>query len=594
MTRFYDRGRLNKAFVVCGVLLVWTAIAAPLNHDEGWLLYAGRAVYRGQMLYRDFAHVKPPLAAYIYGLPQAMLGSSIMGHPVMIGRITTLLINLASLGLVWELAHKHARNKALAQELAPALALCLTVYIHAFGEARTEPLTTLLALAALLSLNRPMLATALAIAASATRLSNIPFAILIASASACRARSWRLAGLALIELPVLYLPAILSPRHAAFSLITMQRWTDHQLTRPYSPTWLHGAGQVMGLLATILVATGFIALIRSCYGRCQQTEQLSFITLAGAVLFCPNLTAPDPTPAYLIPACTIAAVPVTCLLADGYRRLCIPRRVLALWNRVFCRANPPRRIRYSTGLVPLALAIPTFYRLLHPTPHPSLASLAPAARIVNQVVPSGEKLALWNKYPTGQPPSNQYSTGLATFNVYLALEAGRVLPRGFEMDTIAFYPYLDDESCQRFGVLNERLFYQVIAGRAVAITDFDLGLVFYHHRAAHHAPNNYHLLARLDHHVLVATVSPFGQWGDTLYILLPAGLSGLGHRPPSVSKPSSRGTPSTSGTRMGSETSGRGCQGGSREERGDHARRHRGYPQRASGRAVLAGCHPGA
>jgi hypothetical protein len=244
----------------------------------------------------------------------------------------------------------------------------------------------------------------------------------------------------------------------------------------------------MGLLVTMLVATGVILLIRSCYDRCQQTRQLSFITLAGAVLFCPNLIAPDPTPAYLIPACTIAAVPLACLLAactehsrsNGYRRLHIPRRVL----------------------VPLALAIPTFYRLLHPTPHPSLASLAPAARIVNQVVPSGEKLA--------------------TFNVYLALEAGRVLPRGFEMDTVAFYPYLDDESCQRFGVLNERLFHQVIAGRAVAITDFDLGLVFYHRRAAHHAPNNHHLLARLDHHVLAATVSPFGQWGDTLYVLLPS------------------------------------------------------------------------
>jgi len=347
-----------------------------------------------------------------------------------------------------------------------------------------------------------MPATALAIAASATRLSNIPFVILIASVSACRAQSWRLAlwnrvfcranpprrirystglaGLALIELPVLYLPAILSPHHAAFSLITMQRWTDHQLTRPYSPTWLIGPGQVMGLLVTMLAATGVIALIRSCYGRCQQTRQLSFVTLAGTVLFCPNLIAPDPTPAYLIPTCTIAAVPLACLLADGHRRLYIPRRVLA----------------------PLALAIPTFYRLLHPTPHPSVASLAPAARIVNQIVPSGEKLA--------------------TFNVYLALESGRALPRGFEMDTVAFYPYLDDESCQRFGVLNERLFHQVIAGRAVAITDFDLGLVFYHRRAAHHAPNNHHLLARLDHHVLAATVSPFGQWGDTLYILLPS------------------------------------------------------------------------
>ena len=69
------------------VYLLW----GRLNADEGWYLYASRLVFKGQIPYRDFAYTQAPLLPYIYGIPQAVVHSSIL-----VGRMTSVLFSLVN------------------------------------------------------------------------------------------------------------------------------------------------------------------------------------------------------------------------------------------------------------------------------------------------------------------------------------------------------------------------------------------------------------------------------------------------------------------------------------------------------------------
>jgi hypothetical protein len=86
-----DRRRLSRWRVVEIVALV--AFAAVTftyvlwgvhTSDEGWYLYAARLVFRGELPYRDFAYTQGPMLPYLYGLPMAVFGPSLL-----VGRIVT-------------------------------------------------------------------------------------------------------------------------------------------------------------------------------------------------------------------------------------------------------------------------------------------------------------------------------------------------------------------------------------------------------------------------------------------------------------------------------------------------------------------------
>lgn len=79
--------------------LVYFLFYGQPNADEGWYLYASHLVYRGQTLYQDFAYTQMPLLPYIYGLPQVIVPS------FLVGRITSIIFFLATVAMSCKISH---------------------------------------------------------------------------------------------------------------------------------------------------------------------------------------------------------------------------------------------------------------------------------------------------------------------------------------------------------------------------------------------------------------------------------------------------------------------------------------------------------
>ena len=69
--------------------------------DSGFYLYAAKLVYQGQIPYRDFFFVQPPLYPYIYGLVMKIAGVSILT-----ARLTSMLFGIVTLILAVHLARR--------------------------------------------------------------------------------------------------------------------------------------------------------------------------------------------------------------------------------------------------------------------------------------------------------------------------------------------------------------------------------------------------------------------------------------------------------------------------------------------------------
>ena len=77
-------------FALVGLVFV---LRGRLNVDEGWYLDASRLVFHGQIPFRDFGFTQMPLSPYVYGLPQ------LLGPSIVLGRLTSLLFVVAAVGL---------------------------------------------------------------------------------------------------------------------------------------------------------------------------------------------------------------------------------------------------------------------------------------------------------------------------------------------------------------------------------------------------------------------------------------------------------------------------------------------------------------
>src|SRR5207247_743279 len=87
------------AYAVLSLVFVFRG---RLNADEGWYLYAGRLVWRGNLPYRDFAFPQMPLTAYVYGLPQTIHAS------LTLGRVTSMVFGVAAVALFVRVAWRQA------------------------------------------------------------------------------------------------------------------------------------------------------------------------------------------------------------------------------------------------------------------------------------------------------------------------------------------------------------------------------------------------------------------------------------------------------------------------------------------------------
>ena len=150
--RFASLRLSDVVIAVLLVLLVFEAISflfvGRLNRDEGWYLYAARLVYHGQVPYRDFAFFQMPLVAYLYGLPQVVLGSGILA-----GRFTSLLFSAVAVAVGLRLAGRFGGPAALAGVLL--LTVLNPSLMAAYTSARAEAPSIAFTMAALFFLITP-------------------------------------------------------------------------------------------------------------------------------------------------------------------------------------------------------------------------------------------------------------------------------------------------------------------------------------------------------------------------------------------------------------------------------------------------------
>ena len=149
-----------------------------LNADEGWYLYAGRLVWRGQLPYRDFAFPQMPLTPYVYGISQIFKPS------LYLGRLTSCAFAVAAVGLAVRVAWREGGR--IAGVAVAVLCLAFPTGIYNLTLTKTYALSAFLmvaVLAALTSPGRPIrtwpLATAAAIGLALTRTTGLPLTLLV-------------------------------------------------------------------------------------------------------------------------------------------------------------------------------------------------------------------------------------------------------------------------------------------------------------------------------------------------------------------------------------------------------------------------------
>ncbi len=101
---------------------IWYVQRGQVNGDEGWYLEAARRVWHGQLPYRDFVFTQTPLAPYVYGLPQLITRS------LLVGRITSLVFSVVGLGLQVAVARRLAGRVAALGVLLVIAALPAMTY----------------------------------------------------------------------------------------------------------------------------------------------------------------------------------------------------------------------------------------------------------------------------------------------------------------------------------------------------------------------------------------------------------------------------------------------------------------------------------
>ncbi|MBN1879991.1 alkaline phosphatase family protein [bacterium] len=247
-------------------------VAGNLHLDEGAYLYAARAVYNGQIPYRDFFFLQPPLHPYIYGLIQCLLPG------LFVARITSILFGLLSTILLVKLASRLGQSSGkfiflIMMTMAP-------FQLYFFSITRLYALTAFFISAGcclIFSTSNPTLTACFTgmiafAAAVGTRLTTAPLFALAALYLLFRIKSWRIRFLSIISgfvvLLGIYLPFIaaagierfwfnvmgmnlsLHSHNPGANLIQKARATS-QLVQFYFPVWLMLLPLLFGYLKRI-------------------------------------------------------------------------------------------------------------------------------------------------------------------------------------------------------------------------------------------------------------------------------------------------------------------------------------------------------
>ncbi|HSN76209.1 MAG TPA: glycosyltransferase family 39 protein [Anaerolineae bacterium] len=470
--------------------LAYWIVFRLVNLDEGWYLWAGQEVYRGRLLYRDFAYTQTPLLPYIYGPVQLLFGNGLY-----VGRIVTalfgLLAALLSAATARRLAGPWAGLFALLFLATTFLAVTAFTFTATYGLA-----ACLLALAFYLALRlapgtrRTALVAVFLALAVAVRLSTVvvflPLGLYVILTSP---RRWRaaltLAGVAALALGLLLGPfLLLSGEVMLYDILGFH--TDRN-----TPSWHQAMVQdklwetvrdlpvpVIGYLAAAAALAWNIARGGRTAWRIYGFE----VALAASVflLFLTHFIPRTTMSYYNTLQAPLVAVLVGALLARLLRR--------SRWLTVALLA-----ILLAAQVVTQARAV-RFYGL-NTWPQSQVETVRTAAQALRNLAPDGQQVL--------------------TFNLHLALEAGLDVPDGFEMSIFSYRPTWSDEQALRYRVINNAGLLAALeqGADAVALTRFDQDLLYGERDT---------LFDALYRNYRLASVVPgFGPLGDELQIFLP-------------------------------------------------------------------------
>jgi len=503
-----DRGFSAALLLVFLLAGLWWTRYALVNLDEGWLLYASRLVYQGSLPYRDFPFFQAPLAPYVYGFFQQILGAGLD-----VGRWTSLAASLVTVALGIRIAR--GRGGRVAALIFVAGILSVPLMMWSLTTTRTEPLSLALLMSALFVAlaERPSarlcaLGIVAAALAAAVRLSLAPAGLLLIGLILWPRRAeagrlgWMLAPAALLSLLAL-VPVFADPTAAWHETVTVQSERHAQLRA----------------MAEWDAATFFVAKLRQLW----MVKAFGWVPLGGIVaIACLR---------FLPAGCGVIAL----VAGVAYLPQLLPR---ATWVVYFAGVYPlvlllvaiavgqlwssrplrSERMAIAAGLG-VALAVQLWIvsgdlRLRWGGGRVEIEALREVARAIAKQVPEPRKIA--------------------TFDTYLAVEGELELPRGFEMSVFSYFPLRPESDAARYGLLTQGRLEEVLADpevAAVALSDRAVS-VLAERRIAPFRPRRpmtgeqlLRLLPILRDFRLAEVYPRFGQFRGPLYFLLRAPAS---------------------------------------------------------------------
>lgn len=441
------------------VIAVWWG---ALNQDEGWYLYSASMVRSGYLPYRDFFFTQGPALPFVYSVFQPIWAKGGVLAGLLGGRVVTCCFGLLSTLLACVLARRlvPVANRAAAGLAVFALLACNLYHVYFTTIPKTYALGGTFVMAGFLLVARALerggwlrgamlFAGALSLAfATGTRISLLLLLPAVGFTLLFGWRRYRLAFLwfglggmlglfltyGLFALDPASLRGLLAAQgyHAArggfdlfFSVGSVSR-----LVRGYAAL---GAMLFFGLLFPFVPGSGAVAAGDDAALHVRRT-MVRMLCWGFAAVFLLQLSAPFPYDDYQVPIMGILTVAIVVFVFSRAAVRPVPSAwfaVLVAGMASFCSPMLQEWATYGQD---------RFWSRKKETT--AMAKLRRTARELEALDPGG--------------------TELLTQDLYLAVEAGRTVPRGMEMGPFCYFPDMDTDRARKLHVLNRELMRELL------------------------------------------------------------------------------------------------------------------------------------
>lgn len=455
------------AFGLTIVLYAVNIFLGPLNLDEGWYLYAAKSYALGERPYQDFFFTQAPLLPAIYGFLSPLWSSNgVLGGRVLsatFGLLSAILASLIAISAV-------PKDRKFATALTVFLLLGGNVY-HSYFTAipKTYALAAFFTTGGFFALSfalreqgeknggklKASKLKALLIAsggfllalAAATRLSLGAMLLATGIYLLCSFKRTGIAWLwfgvgGLLGLAVTILPHIIGC-YDAFAFAN----------------FFHGGREAGGLVFTlgsisrlarnyfpvVLIAIAFLVLLVAGDNRGKVKPFLPLMWLSAfALTFIVHVLSPFPYDDYQVPLMPLATTAFVALF----------------WQSCSLNSKQESALLLSITLI---VAIAAFTSPLNESwvvvrkdrfwvetkQQPDIQLLRNTAKKISESVPAEAEIL--------------------TQDTYLAVDADRRVPKGFEMGPFGYFPNLSDEEARKYHVLNKKLLVDAIESTSAPI-----------------------------------------------------------------------------------------------------------------------------